>query len=95
VGGEPVAVFWYGPTRSAAAFSPRLQDRRLTFYADEIAPETAPFMDRETGTRWSLAGRGIDGPLRGRELTWVNSIQCRWYAWAAEHPGTAVYAASK
>jgi hypothetical protein len=95
VGKEPVAVFWYGPTHSAVAFSPRLDDRRLTFYADHISPETAPFKDRETGTRWSLAGRGIDGPLRGRELTWVNSVQCRWYGWAAEHPGTAVYAVSK
>jgi hypothetical protein len=90
VGGEPVAVFWYGPTRSAVAFSAKLDGRTLTFYADTISPETAPFKDKETGTRWTLAGRGVDGPLRGRELTWVDSVQCRWYAWVAEHPGTAL-----
>jgi hypothetical protein len=95
VGGEPVAVFWYGPTRTAVAFSPRLNDRTLTFYADEISPETAPFKDRETETRWSLAGRGIDGPLRGRELRWVDSVQCRWYAWAADYPETKVYEATR
>jgi hypothetical protein len=95
VGGEPVAVFWYAPTRSAVAFSPRLDDRTLTFYADDISPETAPFKDRETETRWSLAGRGIDGPLRGRELRWVDSVQCRWYAWAADYPETKVYEAAK
>jgi hypothetical protein len=95
VGGEPVAVLWYGPTRTATAFSPHLDDRALTLYADDVSPETAPFKDKETGTRWSLAGRGIDGPLRGRELAWVNSIQCRWYAWAADHPETDVYAASR
>jgi hypothetical protein len=76
---------------SAIAFSAKLDDRRLTFYADTISPETAPFKDKETGTRWSLAGRGIDGPLKGRELTWVNSVQCRWYAWAADFPATQVF----
>jgi len=95
VGGEPVAVFWYGPTKSAVTFSARLDDRLLTFYADESSPETAPFKDKETGTRWTLAGRGVDGPLRGRELTWVNSVQCRWYAWAAEWPKTQVYNPTK
>ena len=89
--GSPVAVFWYGPTRSAVAYSSMLDQRKLTFYADDVSPETAPFKDKETGTRWTLAGRGVDGPLKGRELNWVNSVQCRWYAWAVEYPATAVY----
>ena len=91
VGGTSLAVFWYQPTRSAIAFSAKFDDRTLTFYADEISPETAPFKDKETGTRWTLAGRGVDGPLKGRELTWVNSVQCRWYAWATEFPKTQVF----
>ena len=95
VGEEPVAVFWYGPTRSAVAFSSKLEGRQLTFYADSSSPETAPFKDRETGTRWTLAGRAVDGKLRGQELRWVNSIQCAWYAWAAEFPKTLVYAQTK
>ncbi|MBI1842821.1 MAG: DUF3179 domain-containing protein [Verrucomicrobia bacterium] len=90
-GGEPVAVFWYGPTRSAVAFKRRIDGRLLTFEADSGSPETAPFKDRETGTRWTLAGRGVDGLLRGRELEWVNSVQCPWRAWAAEYPATTVY----
>ena len=91
-GGAPIAVFWYQPTRTAVAFSAKLGDRKLTFYADDISPETAPFKDKETGTRWTLAGRAVDGPLKGQELTWVPSVQCRWYAWSAEYPGTGVYA---
>jgi hypothetical protein len=91
VGGVPVAVFWYQPTRTAVAFGARLDDRTLTLYADTISPETAPFKDKETGTRWTLAGRGVDGPLKGKELTWINSLQCRWYAWAAEFPQTEVH----
>lgn len=95
VGGEPIAVFWYQPTRSAAVYRGKLDGRPLTFYADKISPETAPFKDKETGSRWTLAGRAVDGPLRGRELTWVNSVQCRWYAWVAEYPETAVYASGE
>ena len=91
VGGMSIAVVWYKPTRTAVAFSAKLDERNLTFYADDVSPETAPFKDRETGTRWTLAGRGVDGPLKGRELTWVTSVQCRWYAWAAEYPKTEVF----
>ena len=91
VAGQEIVVFWYGPTRSAAAFHRKLDDKTLTFYADAISPETAPFKDKETGTRWSLAGRAIDGPLRGKELKWVPSVQCRWYAWTAEYSQTEVY----
>jgi hypothetical protein len=88
---QPVVAFWYGPTRSAVAFRSVLENRTLTFYADEISPETAPFKDKETGTRWTLAGRGVDGPLKGQELTWAPSIQCRWFAWSAEYPQTEVW----
>ena len=91
VDGEPIAVFWYGATKTAVAFKRALNGRTLTFYADDIAPESAPFMDKETGTRWTIAGRGIDGPLRGQELAWANGIQCRWYAWASEYPQTTVF----
>jgi hypothetical protein len=96
LGGVPFAVFWYGPTRSAVAFEARLheagKERTLTFRADTVSPETAPFKDKETGTRWTLAGRAVDGPLRGAELTWVPGVQCRWFAWSAEFPATAVHA---
>ena len=93
---QPLSVFWYGPTRSAVAFRSTLAgiaSRRapLTFYADEISPETAPFKDKETGTRWTLAGRGVDGPHKGQELNWVPSIQCRWFAWSGEYPKTEVW----
>ena len=95
VGGKDIAVLWYGPTRTATAFSSELDGSKLTLYADDISPDTAPFKDKETGTRWTIAGRGVDGPHKGKELAWVDSIQCRWYAWAAEHPGTQIYAPPK
>jgi hypothetical protein len=86
-----VAVFWYGPTHTAVVFSANLDGQKLTFYADKISPETAPFKDRETGSRWTLAGRAVDGPLRGKELEWTPSVQCRWYAWSHEYPQTRIH----
>lgn len=91
VDSKPITVFWYGPTRSAVAFHSLHEGRTLTFSIDEIAPETAPFKDKETGTRWTLAGRAVDGPLKGQELAWVPSIQCYWYAWSSEYPLTEVW----
>ena len=89
--GVALAIFWYGPTRSAVAFSTAFKAQNLRFYADDSSPETAPFKDKETGSRWTLAGRAVDGPLRGEELGWVNSVQCKWYAWSAEFPQTLVF----
>lgn len=91
VEGSAVAVFWYGPTQTAAAYHRRVGQQVLTLFADGVSPESAPFKDQETGTRWTVAGRAVDGPLRGRELQWVPSVQCRWYAWAAEFPRTEIY----
>lgn len=89
-----IAVLWYGPTKTAVAFDRKLGDKSLTLYADDVSPESAPFKDKETGTRWTLAGRAVDGPLQGKELTWVNSIQCRWYAWSAEYTETLLHDSS-
>ncbi len=91
VDGRDVAVLWYGPTNTAVAFFTELDKQKLTLYADKISPETAPFKDRETGSRWTLAGRAVDGPLRGKELTWAPSVQCRWYAWSHEYPETRLH----
>lgn len=95
VGEQEIAVLWYGPTKTAVGFDRTLGDRTLTLYADDVSPESAPFKDKETGSRWTLAGRAVDGPLRGRELQWINSIQCRWYAWSAEYPETLLHASEK
>jgi hypothetical protein len=91
VGGISVAVFVQDAARAATAFRAVKGDAKLEFGVDGIAPVTAPFKDKNTSTRWSIAGRGIDGLLRGEELTWVDSVQCKWFAWVAEHPDTAVH----
>jgi hypothetical protein len=51
----------------------------------------APFVDKETGSRWDIAGRAVEGKRKGWTLNWADSTQVKWYAWAAEHPRTTIY----
>src|SRR5262245_40059495 len=51
----------------------------------------APFVDKEARSRWDIAGRGVEGELKGWTLTWVDSTQVKWFAWAAEYPETTIY----
>ncbi len=95
VGETPICVFWYQPTQTAVAFERKLSGQLLDFVADTVSPESAPVKDDQTRTRWTLAGRGVDGPLQGQQLEWVNSIQCRWYAWSSEFPKSEVDASAK
>jgi len=98
VGGEAWVVLWYGPTRTAAAYRPVATPakkgdgpaRRVTLARDRKGGP-APFVDRETGSRWDVAGRAVEGELKGWTLAWLDGTQLRWFAWSAEHPRTSVY----
>jgi hypothetical protein len=59
----------------------------LTF---EAASDGA-FRDRETRSTWTLTGRAVSGPLRGRRLTAVPSGDYFWFAWAVFRPETRVW----
>jgi hypothetical protein len=102
VGGQDWLVLWYGPTRTASAYLPiasppnkeKGTPRALTLSADPKGGP-APFVDRETGSRWDIAGRAVEGKLKGWTLTWLDSTQVRWFAWSAEHPATTIYGRSE
>ena len=100
VGGQPVVIFWQGGTASAldasdiaasrdvgtsGVFQPTLDGRRLAF-----AWEDGAFVDRETGSRWSMLGQAIAGPLQGKQLMSVVHANHFWFAWAAFKPATRV-----
>jgi len=97
IAGQKIVVLWYPATRTAAAYSVQLegdgppQSVELTF--DSTEPD-APFVDRESGSRFGVEGRAISGPLKGRTLTWIDSLQCRWFAWSAEYPKSDLYGAA-
>jgi hypothetical protein len=88
-------VFWYAPTRTAAAYRPAVfvRGRSPGYLGDGIFtvdPKggAAPFVDRRTGGHWDITGRGVGG---GPMLAWVDGVQVKWFAWAAEYPETSIY----
>jgi hypothetical protein len=64
--------------------------KALTLVRDD-KDAAAPFLDKETGSRWDIAGRAVEGTLKGWNLTWLDSVQVKWFAWAAEYPETSIY----
>jgi hypothetical protein len=98
IDGTACVVLWYGPTKTAAAYEPTAsppkkdggEPRKVTLQVDRKVP-AAPFVDKETGSRWDVAGRAVEGELKGWTLTWLDGTQVKWFAWAAEYPETTIY----
>lgn len=91
--GEPRVIFWYGPTRTAAVFhepwgtSGIQGDAGWIFKIDPKNAE-APFRDERTSQHWDITGRADGG---GPRLMWMDCVEVKWFAWAAEHPETSIY----
>jgi hypothetical protein len=99
--GLPFVVFWAPGAASAldheriaegrdvgqtATFDRRVNGRVLTFW-----PSSGGFEDRETGSRWDLAGRAVSGPLAGSRLTATPHGNHFWFAWVVFRPDTEVW----
>jgi hypothetical protein len=62
-------------------------DAGWVFSVDRKA-EAAPFVDQRLGVHWDITGRAVEG---GPRLAWLDSVQVKWFAWAAEYPDTSIY----
>jgi hypothetical protein len=60
---------------------------RLTFHLAGINNQNFIMRDEETGTYWQqISGLAISGPLKGRQLTLVDSDELTFATWRAEEP---------
>lgn len=93
----PIVVWWKegtrstfgdngGETGSTGVFSRRLNDQVLTFRAVE-----GVFEDEQTGSRWTILGEAVEGPLTGSHLERITAGEHFWFAWAAFRPDTVVW----
>jgi hypothetical protein len=92
LGGTPAVILWDARTRTAAAYAPETEGpapQPVTLVVDPSHPQS-PWEDRETGSRWSIAGRAVSGPRKGQTLRWLPGLMVKWYAWAAEYPRTTL-----
>jgi hypothetical protein len=96
--GQPVVVLWNGPTQTAAAYRPIAvppsgedASPRIVTLHREAKKGSAPFRDKESGSKWDIAGRAVAGKLKGWTLHWLDGTQVKWFAWTAEFPATSIY----
>jgi hypothetical protein len=74
------------------AGTPVQKPRKLTLAPSATAGR---FEDAETRSTWDVAGRCVEGKMKGWTLEWVDSVQAKWFAWAAEYPQTTIYTTRK
>jgi hypothetical protein len=103
---SPMIVLWQASTLTAAAYLLTAEKHKapdklgvegdveasksgLEIVADEKSAD-APFLDKKTGSRFDICGRCVDGELKGYTLVPVPAVMCKWFAWAAEYPNTAI-----
>ncbi|MCH8026448.1 MAG: DUF3179 domain-containing protein, partial [Chloroflexi bacterium] len=86
IGGERIVVLSSAAEPSAAAFRPEAGGRVLTFELRD-----GRFVDRETGSVWSLAGEALSGELAGQRLEALPLRTTFWFAYVAAFPEATVY----
>lgn len=74
---------------STGVFERRVNGRILHF--DYKGGE---FVDRETGSRWTITGEAVAGPLKGERLTPIDYGDYFSFAWFAFRPDTELYSAT-
>lgn len=107
VAGDPIVVFW-APGKASAldtsdidegrdvgqtgSFRPTgPEGRQLTFQASE--EDEKRFVDEQTGSTWTVAGKAVAGPLEGAALEEVPRDDTFWFVWFAFRPQTEVVGA--
>jgi hypothetical protein len=93
-----IVILWNAPTRTAVAYSGiadppegNKAGNRAVDLGFDAKNTSALFVDLQTSSRWDITGRAVEGELKGWTLRWVDSIQVKWFAWAAEYPETSIY----
>ncbi len=105
--GVKVIVLWQASTRTATAYFPVAEKFKAaralgeTGEVEETMPglqievdskaEEAPFVDRKTGSHFDIAGRCVEGKLKGWCLKPAQAIMVKWFAWSAEFSDTSIY----
>ncbi len=72
---------------ATGVFSPVVDSKVLTF-----EPVAGGFRDRETGSIWTPLGHAVQGPMASQRLSSIPHVDAFWFAWAAFHPATSIYA---
>ena len=78
---NPIVIFLENDTASFHTYSRSINNVTLTFLKMQDS-----IWDVNTGSQWNYDGRCIDGKLKGRTLTNINSYQEFLHSWEFFHP---------
>ena len=82
VGGRSILVLWDADAQAAMAFDAATSEGPAT-----IKVVGGRFVDDETGSVWSVDGRGIEGSRKGQLLNGVDDAYVSfWFAWSLFQP---------
>jgi hypothetical protein len=109
--GTQMVILWQDSTRTAAAYRPAAVKYRATTKLSEVGDvidtkevlqleadgksESAPFVDKTTGSRFDIEGRCLEGKLKGYCLQTQDSVMVKWFAWSAEYGNSTVFQPAK
>lgn len=86
--GNAALVLWSDEAQGGTAFRP------VTEGGEPLTLRATPsgFEDEGTGSRWTVEGRAVSGPLEGARLLPIERTHTAfWGAWAAFHPTTRLW----
>lgn len=102
IDGKTCVLLWLEKSKTAAAYRPvaspparvKTAPRAVTLERDAKLA-AAPFRDKESGSHWDIAGRAVDGAMKGWTLEWLDGVEVKQFAWSAEYPKSTSYQAKK
>ena len=87
-----MVIVYDAESKTAIPYKGEIDGQAMAFYqVDPVGEFPVEFKDVETGSRWNMLGRAVEGPLRGRQLEQVSAYNAMWFAWAAFWPQTQVW----
>jgi hypothetical protein len=89
--GTPIAVIEADDRHSVRVFSRALDDGSTVDLLHKMDSSPVRFIDERTGSEFDFTGRGVSGPLAGRQLARVPHLSDYWFDWRLYHPATSVY----
>lgn len=91
--GEPLVIVADSRAPWILSFKRTVDGQVLDFKLDPENGTEFPFtiLDEQTGTRWDVLGRAVEGPLAGKTLERPISYNAYWFAWSVFFPDTELY----
>ncbi len=86
--GEAAIVLWSDDAQGGAAFRPATRSGVPV----ALRATSSGFQDDGTGSRWTLEGLAVSGPLEGEQLVSLDdSYTAFWFGWASFYPDTRLW----